>query len=134
MNNKKIPFQQKHKHSSVSVVVCAHNIRKASWLKNGYISFLSLLTHKNIRFPLTKLAEQSGKHVGLKWSERSACAAPGHCRQNVVATIECVLFYFLAFTCGFNSQKNWGLMGSALNFLWWVGGEPTNYFVTPNFS
>ena len=27
-----------------------------------------------------------------------------------------------------------GLLGSALNFLWWVGGGPTNYFVTPNFS
>ena len=24
------------------------------------------------------------------WSERSACAALGHCRQNVVATIHCV--------------------------------------------
>jgi hypothetical protein len=42
MNNKKIPFQQKHKHSSVSLVVCAHNIRKASLLKNGYITFLSV--------------------------------------------------------------------------------------------
>jgi hypothetical protein len=97
-------------------------------------------------------AEQSGQYFWHKWSERSVCAALGHRRQSVVATIQC--FFSIYFLNGGTSKdpnrREWkfflsfflnkvayqlpGLLGSALNFLWWVGGGPTNYFVTSNFS
>jgi hypothetical protein len=41
---------------------------------------------------------------------------------------------FLSFEIKLHTKNQLPELLGALNFLWWLGGGPTNYFVTLNFS
>jgi hypothetical protein len=69
-----------------------------SKLSTQQIPLAWTLTYWKGHFKYIFLSNPKFVYIYLRnWSERSACAALAHCRQNVVAAFNSVFFFFLSF-------------------------------------